>query len=213
MTGLVNPEYIVSHLTNSKWSESHGAGCGYLGGGILYYAIPYMHKSRVCVCLGSGGGFVPRMMAQAQRDLKVCGAAAADMRVILVDGNCGVWGRPDWLSESSFFRTEFPEIDVVADTTTSAFLLFSKQGLQIDYLHVDADHSFEGCLTDLRSYIQLVRCGGIITLHDTAPDRKTACAESTCGVLDAIHVVAAELNLDFVNFPSVGCGIMIASKP
>jgi hypothetical protein len=211
---LINAEYAVSHLTkDAKWNESHGANNAYLGGGMLYYVIPYMHKSRVCVCLGSGGGFVPRMMAQAHRDLRICGAAVGNMRVILVDGNCGVWGRPDWMEDESFFRTAFSEIDLVIDTTANAFKKFLAEGLQVDYLHVDADHSFEGCLADLRLYLQLVKQGGIITLHDTAPDRRTACADSTCGVLDAIAVAQKEFGLSIVNFPNVGCGIMIARKP
>ena len=40
-----------------------------LAAGMIYYSLAYSLKARTCVNLGSGGGFVPRMLRQAQRDL------------------------------------------------------------------------------------------------------------------------------------------------
>jgi hypothetical protein len=86
---------------NCKWFESHGAGGSYLGAGMLYYSVPYSLEARRCVCLGSGGGFVPAMMAEAQRDLVALG------RIAKVDVNTGLhtthWASvcelPDWRGE------------------------------------------------------------------------------------------------------------------
>ena len=100
---LVNKDYIASHLTHkAPWADSHDASGHYLGCGMLYYALAYMMRAHVCVCLGSGGGFVPRLMRQAQRDL-----CLTDSTTILIDGNMGPYGRPKWLSSQSFFKKKF----------------------------------------------------------------------------------------------------------
>ena len=75
--GLLNQGWIYDSLLHNgdsdkpvKYKETHGATHIYLGGGLLFYLIPYLMKSKTCVCLGSGGGFVPRMMTAAHWDLK-----------------------------------------------------------------------------------------------------------------------------------------------
>ncbi len=40
------------------------------------------------------------------------------------------------------------------------------RGGQLDFLHIDADHSYEGVKKDFELYSNLVREGGIIALHD-----------------------------------------------
>src|SRR5262245_38832527 len=69
---LVDSRVISELLTReAPWHESHGADGAYLGMGLLYYALTYSLRADVAVCLGSGGGFVPRLMRQAQRDLGI----------------------------------------------------------------------------------------------------------------------------------------------
>ena len=95
------------HRTSYAWS--HGAdGISYVGSGILYFAIPYMLKAQTCVCIGSGGGYVPRFMYQAQREANVQNA-----RTILIDADKGDCGRPNYLRADSAFRKQFPEIEFV----------------------------------------------------------------------------------------------------
>src|SRR5437660_9562829 len=111
---LLNKDLITELLTrDAAWEWSHGADGDYLGMGLLYYSLVYMLKAKVCVCLGSGGGFVPRLMRQAQRDLSLDGA-----RTILIDANTGDWGRPQWLGDGSFFKTNFPDIEVIHALTS-----------------------------------------------------------------------------------------------
>ena len=164
---LIDPAVISRTLTHdAPWCGSHGADGTYLGMGLVYYALVHATRAGVAVCLGSGGGFVPRMMRQAQRDLGLPGA-----RTILVDGNRAEagWGSPAWLAESSFFRRAFPDIELVLRTTEQAAAeVFAAQGITIDYLHIDADHSFEGCLADFMAYRRFLRVGSILTLHDTS---------------------------------------------
>ena len=40
-----------------------------MGAGMMYFSLVYYMKARNCVCLGSGGGFVPRIMSQARLEL------------------------------------------------------------------------------------------------------------------------------------------------
>jgi hypothetical protein len=56
-------------IASSKWSESHGAVNNFAGMGSIYYALTYTYKAKKCVCLGSGGGFVPKLMHLAQQTL------------------------------------------------------------------------------------------------------------------------------------------------
>ena len=49
------------------FSESHGAFDDHLGAGAMYYALATMIRSQVSVCIGSGGGFVPRLFSNLWR--------------------------------------------------------------------------------------------------------------------------------------------------
>jgi hypothetical protein len=167
MKPLIDRELVEDALTHdAPWCETHGASGDYLGWGLLYYALTYATRAQLAVCLGSGGGFVPRMMRQAQRDAGIADSA----RTILVDGNVpeAEWGSPAWLDEDSFLRTAYPDIElVIARTSTAADEVFARHALAIDYLHIDADHSFDGCLADFVQYRPFLRVGSLVTLHDS----------------------------------------------
>lgn len=192
-SSLINLEYIKDYLTyESAWADSHNAHEDYLGCGMLYYALTYMSKARLCVCLGSGGGFVPRIMRQAQRDLNL-----NDARTILVDANIAEFGRPQWLSPEHFFRKNFPDIQIIMKLTKD--VAKSHSDWKIDYLHIDADHSFKGAYNDFKNYLPLMNKPGIITFHDTR-------GNLPCGkVVKALQKKGYEV----VNFKEFGEGVAI----
>jgi methyltransferase family protein len=167
MQALINSDVIRATLMrDAPWAGSHGAEGDYLGMGLLYYALVYSTRATVAVCLGSGGGFVPRLMRQAQRDLGV----AHRSRTILVDGNLpdAGWGAPLWLEDTSFFRQSYPDVELVIQPTQyAAKQFFAPNGIRIDYLHIDADHSFRACLDDFNTYRPFMRAGALVTFHDT----------------------------------------------
>lgn len=198
---LVNKDFIQSTLTaDDPWCQSHGACDGGvdLGAGMLYYGLAYSLKSRICVCLGSGGGFVPRMMRQAQRDLNL-----DESRTILVDGGLNVnearkeiWGSPYWLPEDSTFRRNYPDVEIVLKLTKDAFHdVFEPGGIEIDFLHIDADHHYSGVKLDWDLFSPLVSAGGVITLHDTVNFREP------CGVPRLLEEIRQEVRYEVVNFP------------
>ena len=208
---MLNREFIETTLTaGDRWCASHGAtpAGSDLGAGILYYGLAYATKANVCVCLGSGGGFVPRLMRQAQRDLGLDGS-----RTILVDGGHQVtaerkeiWGSPSWLDGEHPFRTDYPEIEIVMALTEDAHRgMFEPRQLAIDYLHIDADHHYDGVKRDWDLFHPLVTPTGVITLHDTANYREP------CGVPRLVEEIRAEGTYQIVDLP-IAYGTAIAKK-
>jgi predicted O-methyltransferase YrrM len=198
---LIDRDFVRAVLTyEAPWCGSHGAEDGYLGMGLLYYALAYIQQAQIAVCLGSGGGFVPRLMRQAQRDLGIAHRA----RTILVDANLpeAGWGAPAWLNENSFFRRTFADIEIVLTTTgQAAEQVFASQELTIDLLHIDADHSFEGCLDDFRRYRGLLRVGSLVTLHDTS--------FPGAGVSHVVEHLRTRDDCDVIDLPDIGFGTAI----
>lgn len=169
-----NGKIIVDH-ERVKYSWTHGATRYHLGDGLLVYSIIQYMRAKNCVCLGSGAGFIPRIMTQARLDLY-------DQEIFdgnndfnwgdigttyLVDAANGVGGHVDWLDEDSFLRKIFhPRI--INDTTESAFYnFFVKEDIKIDYLHIDAGHSYENVKQDFELYSKILSPNGIISIHDT----------------------------------------------
>ena len=198
---LLDKEFIKTTITGpDPWCQSHAAvqGSEELGAGVLYYALAYANRAKTCVCLGSGGGFVPRLMRQAQRDLKLEGS-----RTILVDGTLQVeqskkqiWGEPCWVANDSDLRTSYPDIEIILELTETAYhQVLVPAGLQIDYLHIDADHHYEGVKLDWELYSQLVPAHGIITLHDTVNYREP------CGVYRLMDEIRESGKYEMINFP------------
>jgi Methyltransferase domain len=198
---LLNRQVIVDYMTQqAPWSGSHGADGDYLGMGLLYYAIVYILKAEVAVCLGSGGGFVPRLMRQAQRDLGI----AATSKTILVDGNYAKagWGTPTWLAPGSFFKREFDDIEIIIDMTRNAAMTyFKKHSVHVNYLHIDADHSFQGCLEDIETYWPFLGEGSIVTLHDTNLPG--------AGVMHVVEHIRTFSNCELIDFNSIGAGTAV----
>ncbi|MCZ6683990.1 MAG: class I SAM-dependent methyltransferase [Planctomycetota bacterium] len=198
---LINKDFIKLNLTaDDPWCDSHGARDGgeELGAGMLYYGLAYSLKSKVCVCLGSGGGFVPRLMRQAQRDLNL-----EKSRTILVDGATNVnaarkeiWGSPSWLPQDSTFRRNYPDVEIVLKLTKDAIPgFFVPNAIEIDFLHIDADHHYSGVKLDWDLFSPLVSADGVITLHDTVNYREP------CGVPRLLEEIQQEGRYDVVNFP------------
>lgn len=191
--GIINIGFINEYITqNEVWKKddqgndirtfepvpyrwTHGATKDHLGDGLLIYSIIQMMRFKVCVCLGSGGGFIPRIMTQARLDLYDQGIFEGDNNrnwgdigaTYLVDADNGIGGNINYSEEESFFRTFFTP-RFIKDTTENAYYnFFIKQDIQIDYLHIDAGHSYEDVKKDFELYSKILAPNGIISIHDT----------------------------------------------
>ena len=132
-------------------------------------------RAKTCVCLGSGGGFIPRIMTQARIDLYDAGIFEGNRdynwgdigTTFVVDAANNVGGNVDWLEKDSFYRSNFyPRI--INETTEKAYYdFFVKEDIKIDYLHIDAGHSYEDVKKDFDLYSKLMSEHGIISIHDT----------------------------------------------
>ena len=170
---ILNHEYIENSITNNdgeqdvKYRWSHGATEKHMGDGMIVYSMMYFFKPKISVCLGSGGGFIPRVMWSCIEDLKEEGFDTRESRVFLVDAINGVNGHPDWTDEKSFFRKRFQAEWLHTTTETAYYEYFIKRDIKIDILWIDADHSLEGIKKDFELYSQIMSKNGIIMLHDT----------------------------------------------
>lgn len=165
-------------LKNVSYRWSHGATDEHMGDGLIIYSLIQYMRCKVCVCLGSGGGFIPRIMTQSRIDLhsqKILEGNGdynwGDIgTTYVVDAANGVGGNVDWMNEDSFFRNKFyPRI--INTTTEEAFYnFFVKQDIKIDYLHIDAGHSYDNVKEDFELYTQLLSKHAIVSIHDTDPN-------------------------------------------
>jgi hypothetical protein len=186
---LLNEKLIKEYLTNNhkidedgsiifepiKYRWTHGATDLHLGDGLLVYSFIQFIRAKVCVCIGSGGGFIPRLMTQARMDLHSQNIFEGNNSpewgdigtTIIIDAANGIGGFTDWTEGNSFLRIHF-QPQVILETSEKAFYdYFIRQDIKIDYLHIDGDHSYEGVKKDFELYSSIMSKNGIITIHDT----------------------------------------------
>ena len=177
---MFNQEYIKTHLTNNlstpvpyRWT--HGATDLHLGDGLIVYSIIKHMRAKNCVCIGSGGGFVPRIMTQARYDLHQQGIFEGNSdynwgdigATYVVDACNGIGGPNDLENEESFYRKSFHPRFIKSTSERAYYDFFVIQDIKIDVLFIDGDHSYEGVKLDFELYSKLMSPKGIILIHDT----------------------------------------------
>jgi hypothetical protein len=176
-------------LREAPWAESHGANhLSYLGAGMLYYSMAYSFRSQTIVVLGSGGGYVPRLLKQAQRDLLSAGIRpntnsdsdtqkGGSYELYLVDAHLGSagWGSTFYAeNENTTMKNEYSDIHYIFQLTDDAYTnYFQPENFKIDYLHIDADHGYEQSWKDFDNYSKLLSDRAIISFHDTCYNNRT----------------------------------------
>ena len=177
---ITNQFYIENFITTNEGVDipfrwTHGATVKNMGDGLLVYSIIQHMRAKVCVCIGSGGGFIPRIMTQARMDLweqqifegnndKNWGDIGT---TYVVDACNGVGGKSDIEDESSLFRSAFHPRFIKETSEKAYYDFFVKQDIKIDVLFIDGDHSYEGVKLDFDLYSTILSDKGIIMIHDT----------------------------------------------
>lgn len=177
---MFNLDYIKNNITNNgdkpvpyRWT--HGATDTHLGDGLMVYALIQHLRAKICVCIGSGGGFIPRIMTQARRDLYEQKIFEGNNEfnwgdigtTYVVDACNGIGGPNDLEDETSFYRTHFYPRFIKSTSEKAYYDFFVIQDIKIDVLFIDGDHSYEGVKSDFDLYSKILSPNGIIILHDT----------------------------------------------
>ena len=177
---ITNQDYIRKYITNNdgvpvpyRWT--HGATNENMGDGLVVYALVQNMRAKNCVCIGTGGGYIPRIMTQARIDLFKQGIFQGNNdfnwgdigATYLIDACNGVGGPNDLENENSFYRKEF-QPRFIKDTSENAYYnFFITQDIKIDILFIDGDHSYEGVKKDFELYSTILSENGVIIIHDT----------------------------------------------
>ncbi len=177
---ITNQEFIQKNITTNDGKPvpylwTHGATEKHLGDGLIVYSIVQHMRFKNCVCIGSGGGYIPRILTQARIDLHKQGVFEGNPdynwgdigSTYVIDACNGVGGPNDLENENSFYRTHFyPRF--IKETSENAFYdFFVRQNIKIDLLFIDGDHSYEGVKKDFELYSTILSDNGIIIIHDT----------------------------------------------
>ena len=177
---ITNQEFIKKNITTNdgepvpyRWT--HGATDQHMGDGLIIYSIIQHMRFKNCVCIGSGGGYIPRILTQARIDLHKQGIFEGNNdynwgdigATYVIDACNGIGGPTDIENENSFYRkTFYPRF--IKNTSENAFHdFFIRQDIKIDLLFIDGNHSYEGVKKDFELYSKILNDNGIIIIHDT----------------------------------------------
>lgn len=69
-----------------------------------------------------------------------------------------------------FLLNVSPYANIIETHRGRSFEVASAWSRPIDFLFIDADHSYEGCSTDLKAWLRFVRSGGWVAFHDSSEE-------------------------------------------
>jgi hypothetical protein len=201
---LIHTEYAGSQGTSDTemyFPNTEVRVKDYMGFAPVYYALAYSFMAKKCVCVGSGGGFVPSLMRQAQIDIGFPPDYGDETIIIDADieptspkeGVLYGWqGHPHWNKNKNHpFNKQYPEIRKIIKKSVDAI---EDIDFEIDLIHIDGDHSYEGVKKDFELYYPKVKSNGVITLHDT---------ESCGSITKFLSELKDENYCEIVNFGKV----------
>jgi hypothetical protein len=149
-----------------------------MGDGIVVYSIIQHMRFKNCVIIGSGGGYIPRIVTQSRLDLHKQGVFEGNPdfnwgdigSTYVVDACNGIGGPNDLENEDSFYRKNFYPRFIKSTSVDAYYDFFIRQDIKIDFLFIDGDHSYDGVKQDFDLYSQILSDSGIIMIHDTDGD-------------------------------------------
>jgi len=180
VNNILNQEFIQNNITSNNgvpvpYLWTHGATKEHMGDGLIVYSLIQHMRAKICVCIGSGGGYIPRIMTQARIDLYQQNILEGNGdynwgdigSTYLIDACNGIGGPSDIENEESFFRSQFYPRFIKSTSEDAFYNFFIRQDIKIDFLFIDGDHSYEGVKKDFELYSQILSDSGIIIIHDT----------------------------------------------
>ena len=179
---IANQQYIEKYITTNDGEKvpflwTHGATTEHMGDGLIIYSLVQHMRYKNCVVIGSGGGYIPRILTQSRIDLykqNIFGGNGdynwGDIGSTYVVDPCnGIGGQSDIDNEDSFYRKNFYPRFVKETSEEAYYNFFIREDIQIDFLFIDGDHSYEGVKKDFDLYSNIITPKGMIVIHDTDP--------------------------------------------
>lgn len=177
---ITNQTYIENNITTDGGIKlpflwTHGATTKHMGDGIIVYSLIQHMRYKNCVCIGSGGGFIPRIMTQARVDLYDQGIFEGNRdynwgdigSTYVVDPCNGIGGQSGVDDMNGFYQTNFWPRFIKETSENAYYNFFVREDIKIDLLFIDGDHSYEGVKLDFDLYSKILNPNGLILIHDT----------------------------------------------
>lgn len=144
------------------YDDSRANATRNLGLGWLYYALVRMHVVRTGVCIGSGRGFAPIILARAMRDNGMGS-------LVFIDPSLD----DDFWQDAESVRNWFEKFGVAEYIrhylmTTEEFTqtsAYSDLG-PVDLLFIDGSHLYEDVKFDFEAFRNKMADAGIVAFHD-----------------------------------------------
>lgn len=179
---ITNQSYIEHNITSDAGEKldflwTHGATKKHMGDGLIVYSLIQHMRYKNCVCIGTGGGYIPRIMTQARVDLHDQGIFEGDKAfswgdigsTYVVDPCNGIGGQSTIDDENGFYRTHFYPRFIKETSERAYYDFFVREDISIDLLFIDGDHSYEGVKKDFDLYSKIISEHGLILIHDSDP--------------------------------------------
>ena len=112
--------------------------------GLVINKLVAKYQPKTFVELGSLDSFLPELLARTYKDLKIIAVDVQFQRPLL------------WRRYENIFQ--------INNFSVNAARLFNDES--IDFVYVDALHSYEGCMADLEAWYPKLKKGGILSGHD-----------------------------------------------
>jgi predicted O-methyltransferase YrrM len=122
--------------------------------------------------------------------------------IVAFNSNATVWAHDIWVSDWSELKgCPPPEVKdyfyefyngirrnklehrVIPIRGNSAYTVGIHEDESIDLAFIDGDHSYEGCLADLKAVWPKVKKGGVVLIHDCILNSAPLRRSKSCGVL------------------------------
>lgn len=158
-------EYFDGYLLQNAKSSK-----GFLGFGLIHYAMITNIRPKRVLCIGSKKGFIPAMCAMACRDIKYGHVDFVDAGYSDTDENSNQhWGGVGlWRSVNPKHHFSFLELSSYITThvmTTKDFFRTNRETYQ--YIYIDGDHTYEGVKYDYLKAWPHLEVNGYMVFHDT----------------------------------------------
>ncbi|CAN5267039.1 hypothetical protein BH10PAT2_BH10PAT2_1630 [soil metagenome] len=190
----------LSHLANIDTAD--------MGYGWIHYGFIKAIKPRRILCIGSGYGFIPAVLAQACKENGVG-------HVDFVDAGYGLnyragytwtgfWKTPE--GKSVFDRFGLKRWITLYNQTTSQFAK-SHSKMSWDYIYIDGDHLYAGVKFDYTTFFKQLTADGFLGLHDISITDENFMAEGEYGVAKLWSEIKSQGKIAF-SHPASGLGIV-----